>query len=75
MTVHCPRCGSGNLRPAHFRRSDLPYLLILRFPVRCRYCRDRFHVGIFRIRKVRLVAEERHAHEDERAHRQSQFYK
>jgi hypothetical protein len=28
------------------RISDLPRLALLQFPVRCRLCRERFHVGI-----------------------------
>jgi len=27
------------------RFSDLPRLALLQFPVRCRLCRERFHVG------------------------------
>jgi len=28
------------------RISDLPRLALLQFPVRCRLCRERFHVGL-----------------------------
>jgi len=28
------------------RFSDIPRLALLQFPVRCRLCRERFHVGI-----------------------------
>jgi len=28
------------------RISDIPRLALLQFPVRCRLCRERFHVGI-----------------------------
>jgi len=28
------------------RFSDLPRLALLQFPVRCRLCRERFHVGM-----------------------------
>ena len=61
MTVHCHRCGTTNLRPAHFRWGDLAYLLTLRSPVRCRYCRLRFYASVSNVRKIRRQAEERHA--------------
>jgi hypothetical protein len=35
---------------------DWIFLIILRYPVRCRYCRRRFTVSIFKIRKVRRDA-------------------
>jgi hypothetical protein len=28
------------------RIADLPRLALLQFPVRCRLCRERFHVGV-----------------------------
>jgi hypothetical protein len=28
------------------RISDIPRLALLQFPVRCRLCRERFHVGL-----------------------------
>lgn len=28
------------------RLADLPRLALLQFPVRCRLCRERFHVGV-----------------------------
>ena len=59
MTVHCHRCGTTNLRPAHFRWGDLAYLLTLRSPVRCRYCRKRFFVSVFSIGTIRREAEAR----------------
>lgn len=59
MTLHCHRCGSSNLRPAHFRWMDLGFLIALRSPVRCRYCRMRFYVNLFRIGAIRRNAEER----------------
>ena len=53
MTVHCNLCGSTNLRPAHFQLRDLAYLVTLRSPVRCRYCRMRFHVHLFNALRIR----------------------
>lgn len=64
MTVHCHRCGTSNVRLAHFRWKDLAYLLVLRSAVRCRYCRLRFHVSIFKIRAIRREAHERRAREE-----------
>jgi len=65
MTVHCHRCGATNLRPAHFRWGDLAYLLTLRSPVRCRYCRARFYASIFKIPKLRREAGEQRAREEQ----------
>lgn len=59
MTVHCHRCGSSNLRPAHFRWMDIVYLAGLNSPVRCRYCRVRFYVSILKIGAIRREAEQR----------------
>ena len=56
MTAYCRRCGSRNLRPSRLQLKDLIYFLILRHPVRCRYCRKRFYVSIFRIGEVRRDA-------------------
>lgn len=61
MTANCPACGSRNLRPSQLQRKDLVYLLTLRAPVRCRYCRERFYVSIFSILKVRHDAAARDA--------------
>lgn len=64
MIAHCRECGSGNLRPSHFQVTDLAYLFVLRSPVRCRTCRQRFHVSIFSIGKIRREAEARRAREE-----------
>lgn len=37
----CRSCGSARLRTSRFHWSDLPRLLRLQYPVRCRYCRER----------------------------------
>lgn len=63
MTVHCHRCGSCNLRPAHFRWLDIIFLAVLHSPVRCRYCRLRFYVSILQIGGIRRDAELRRARE------------
>ena len=63
MTVFCRVCGSRNIRPSHFQFKDFRFLLTLRYPVRCRACRKRFVVSIFRIRRVRRDAEARRAGE------------
>jgi len=63
MTVHCHRCGSDNLRPSHFRWMDVLNRVVLRSPVRCRYCRVRFYVSILNIRGIRRDADQRRARE------------
>jgi hypothetical protein len=37
----CRGCGSSELRVSHLRRTDVGKLLSLRYPVRCRICRER----------------------------------
>jgi predicted Zn-ribbon and HTH transcriptional regulator len=43
MPLACPKCGSRNLRPAHYRNND-ERMNALRFiaPLRCKDCRTRF---------------------------------
>ena len=69
MTVYCHACGSRNLRPSRLQLKDLVYLLVLRYPVRCRYCRKRFSVSIFSIGKIRREAEARRNREEHEEHR------
>lgn len=64
MIFPCAICGSENVRPSHFRWRDLPRLLILRSPARCRECRARFYVSSFRIRTLRRIAAARYAREE-----------
>lgn len=49
MSVRCGFCNSFDLRLSRFRFKDLPFLLILRYPMRCRVCRDRDYWSILRI--------------------------
>jgi hypothetical protein len=44
--MNCPYCGTPKFRTSRIRLADLPRLAVLQFPVRCRLCRERFHVGI-----------------------------
>jgi hypothetical protein len=44
--MNCPYCGTPKFRTSRLRLSDIPRLALLQFPVRCRLCRERFHVGI-----------------------------
>ena len=64
MNVYCQACGSRNIRPSYFRITDAGFLLTLRFPVRCRQCRKRFAVSIFKIRRLRREATARIAREE-----------
>lgn len=43
--MRCPSCGSTHFRLSRLRFSDLLQLFILRYPVRCRLCRERSHVS------------------------------
>jgi hypothetical protein len=44
--MNCPYCGTPKFRTSRVRVADIPRLALLQFPVRCRLCRERFHVGI-----------------------------
>ena len=46
--MNCFHCGSNDLRLSNLGSRDLPDLIMLRVPVRCRFCRDRFLTGLFR---------------------------
>jgi hypothetical protein len=37
----CRSCGSQEFRLSHLRRGDLSRLLILRYPIRCKICKER----------------------------------
>ena len=44
--MNCPYCGTPKFRTSRLRLADIPRLALLQFPVRCRLCRERFHVGL-----------------------------
>jgi hypothetical protein len=44
--VTCVECSSSNFRLSRFRWSDLERLALLQYPVRCRNCHRRTHVGL-----------------------------
>lgn len=46
--MNCFHCGSNDLRLSSLRSRDLIDLILLRVPVRCRFCRDRFLTSLFR---------------------------
>lgn len=37
----CRSCGSDEFRISHLRRTDLSKLLTLRYPIRCKICKER----------------------------------
>ncbi len=43
----CPLCGSENVKRSRWRNSDLRFLLLLRRPVRCHECSERFYASVF----------------------------
>jgi len=46
MHIYCHECGSTDVRTSHFRFRDVARLLALRYPVRCRTCKARWHAPI-----------------------------
>jgi hypothetical protein len=61
--MKCPACSSTNLRSSRIRFTDIPQLIVLRLPVRCRECDMRSHVPLSQGLKVRHDTELRHAEE------------
>jgi len=48
MHVICPHCKGNNLRPSVFKGGDFFQFLLFKYPLRCRDCRERFHVMLHR---------------------------
>jgi hypothetical protein len=42
----CKSCGAEDFRTSHFRGSDLGQLFMLRYPIRCKVCKERDFVFI-----------------------------
>ena len=51
-SVNCSWCGSTNMRTSRFQLQDLPRLLRLQFPVRCRACRERSYRFLFSLGRL-----------------------
>jgi len=71
--MNCPYCGTPKFRTSRIRFADLPRLALLQFPVRCRLCRERFHVGMSlylhvtqsqRVREAEDASERREKYKD-----------
>lgn len=63
--MRCPSCGSSHFRLSRLRFSDLLQLFILRYPVRCRLCRERTHVSFSKAMHTRKSAHRAHLKEAE----------
>jgi DNA-directed RNA polymerase subunit N (RpoN/RPB10) len=55
LGVKCFYCQSNRLRLSHFHLFDIPRLLILQLPVRCRSCGERFYAIVFEAWKLGLT--------------------
>ncbi len=53
--MNCPYCGTSTFRLSHLRLTDFSRLILLRFPVRCRLCRERFYVFLSTAMSVRRL--------------------
>jgi len=62
--MECFHCGSDHLRISSFHIHDVPEFLLLRVPIRCRSCSERFYVQVFSAWKHGLVgkASAKHSH-------------
>jgi hypothetical protein len=63
--MRCPSCGSTHFRLSRLRFSDLLHLLILRYPVRCRLCRERSHVSFAKALHARKSGHRAHTKDSE----------
>ncbi len=65
----CRNCGSQEFRISHFRPADLNKLVILRYPIRCKICKERDYVFLRTAlslprrgkKKSRVIAQNGHA--------------
>ena len=57
----CRICGSTDFRLSHFRSKDVFHLVRLSYPVRCRCCRTRDYVVVFKAVKIGHADRIRHA--------------
>jgi hypothetical protein len=67
--MKCEQCGSIKLRTSRLQRMDLPHLLLLQLPVRCRSCSKRRYVGLrlaLQLRKEEKIREEERLREKRR---------
>jgi len=69
--MNCPHCGTPKFRTSRMRWADLPRLALLQFPVRCRLCRERFHVGFWLA--LNLIQSERIQEREEAALRRESY--
>lgn len=53
MHLTCRFCGLSNLRTSRLRLGDLPRLVLLHYPVRCRECKMRSYVTVFSVLGLR----------------------
>jgi hypothetical protein len=47
LHIKCPYCLSSQAKRVAFRWNELPWLLLLRRPFRCKHCNGRFRAGIW----------------------------
>jgi hypothetical protein len=66
--MNCLWCGSSNLQSARMRTSDIPRLLLMQQPVRCRFCNERYFASMLSVWKLNATAK---ARRNERRQRQS----
>lgn len=64
----CPTCFRSGFRLSRLRRTDLPSLITLRFPVRCRACDHRMYAGP--IMTMHLWQDRKHKRRDVQNHQQ-----
>jgi hypothetical protein len=57
--MNCQWCGSSEIRSSRLRLADLPRLSVLRYPVRCRSCEERYFISVFAALKLRAAEKAR----------------
>jgi len=59
MAFKCRSCGSQEFRISHLRSTDLHWLLLMQWPVRCRVCGARIFVTWFSAWQIRRTQRHR----------------
>uniref|UniRef100_E6QP08 Uncharacterized protein n=1 Tax=mine drainage metagenome TaxID=410659 RepID=E6QP08_9ZZZZ len=65
--MNCPYCGTNRFRLSHLRFSDLARILMLRYPIRCRLCRERSYVPIAAAMSIQQLHRKHAAEQSEAA--------
>jgi hypothetical protein len=67
--MKCLYCGSTMMRTSRLRLADIPRLFLFQYPVRCRFCHERYYVGF--VTGLNLRQAEKIRHQEDRNRRRA----